>query len=97
QPARSFVCVDETLQDGFASSRRSLSDAARLETDPDVLNERPLVGQRFGAGYKTIGAVLVRRGEHLFRGHIWKAEDAVVCGRTAALPEMVVRKTNAEI
>ena len=68
-----------------------------LEAHLDALDHGSLVRERLGGRHSAFGAVLVRRGEDLFGGHVGDAVDAVAGGGAAAEPEMVVGQAEAEV
>ena len=97
ETARALVRVQHLRQHVAAFAGGRVDDTALLETHRNVLDQRALVGERLGAGDMAGDAVLVRRGEHLFRRDVRIADDAVLGRRGAAFPLMVVGEADGQV
>src|SRR5580658_2434679 len=97
EAARAVVSVDELLQHLLAAGGAGFNDAAALKADLNAFNHCSLVRERLCRGDGALGAVLVRRGENFFSGHVGYAVVAIVGSGATAEPEMVVGEAEAKV
>src|ERR1700733_5570685 len=95
--ARALVAVEHFVQNVLTARGLRFDDASALKADCDVVDERPLIGERLGARDMAVDATRMGRRKHLFGRNVRIAGDAVLRRRRAALPVVAVSKADGEI
>src|SRR5574337_621891 len=97
EPARALVRVEHLEQHILAPRGARLDDTSGFEPDFDAVDQRPLIGKRFGADDTPLDAMRMRRCEHFLGRDVWIAGDSILGGRRAALPFVGVGESDREI
>src|SRR6476659_3467785 len=97
KPAATFVRIHRLDQYILSLGGMRLDDAAALELDRDVGDQRAIVAEWFGGTHDAVNAQTMGSGEYFLGRNVGIAGDAVARGRGAALPGMALGETERQV